>query len=580
MIGGPQRPGREQLRRPRSSWSPSRRVAVVGGGPGGLFAARLVRLARPDWHVTVYEHNGAEQTYGFGVGLTPATLANLHRADPQTAEDVLRVGHRAAGMLMQVADAGGTTSSTTLDDPGGAVAIGRRELLRILRTRATDAGVDVRVGTHVELSEIEADLVVAADGHASPIRNQLGQQLEVRVDLGRSLYLWCGTDTALPRITFAPAHTRHGTFVVHAYPYAPDRSTFLVETDERTWRAAGLDAGDTAMAAGASDTQSLTYLERVFAGLLDGHRLLGNGTRWQRFATVTTQRWSSGRVVLLGDAAHTAHYSIGSGTKLALEDAIALAGSLGDQEDLPAALAGYEHARRPQVKSFQALARHSSDWWESFPRRLDLSADRVTVSYMTRAGNIQLAQLAGRHPDVAFRAATDFADQAPPPVCAAPDLLAEWVLQQPLRTGPLSTGSRVVQRNAAGGWRPAAGGTPLRVAALPAAADDPWGPSGDQVVQQARRLQEDGAQVLWISGPRAGGTPVPALALAERVRLDTGGPVGIDLAADRRDDAAASLLAGRIDLVCLRTEPADAATFPGTPAAVDDRGTSDERAMA
>ena len=197
-----------------------------------------------------------------------------------------------------------------------------------------------------------------------------------------------------------PERTEHGVFVTHAYPYAADRSTFLVETDEATWRSAGFDSTTAALEPDASDDVALDYLSDVFARHLGGHRLIGNRTRWLQFRTVRCARWHDGRTVLLGDAAHTAHYSVGSGTKLAMEDAIALVTALGEADDLETALTAYTAARRPSVARIQDIAERSRRWWDSFPERLDLPVEQLLVAYMSRAGNVPLDRFAASSPDV------------------------------------------------------------------------------------------------------------------------------------------------------------------------------------
>jgi anthraniloyl-CoA monooxygenase len=199
---------------------------------------------------------------------------------------------------------------------------------------------------------------------------------------------------------FAPVETEYGIFVTHAYPNSDERSTFLIETDEQTWRRAGFDATTRQTPSDASDLTSLRYLQEAFAGPLQGHSLIGNRTRWTRFRTVRCQRWSAGRTVLLGDAAHTAHFSIGSGTKLAMEDAITLVEALGAEPDATRAASRYEAVRRPAVERLQELARRSQLWWESFPSRLHLPAEQLTVAYMTRAGNVALDRFAASNPHV------------------------------------------------------------------------------------------------------------------------------------------------------------------------------------
>ncbi len=233
--------------------------------------------------------------------------------------------------------------------------------------------------------------------------------------------------------------TEHGTFVAHAYPYAEDHSTFLIETDEETWRRAGFDATTDQTPYDEDDRVSLDYLSDAFADHLQGHRLLGNRTRWLRFRTVTCERWHHRNVVLLGDAVHTAHYSIGSGTKLAMEDGIALVDALDTAGDLVAALANYESVRRPAVEHLQATALRSMRWWDSFATRLDLPVERLWVAYMTRAGKVTLDRFAASAGDVvrAALARTPPARSPTYPPTASPN--GSWRSSPPLpRTRPAS----------------------------------------------------------------------------------------------------------------------------------------------
>ncbi len=500
----------------------ARRVAVVGGGPGGLYAARLLRLADPDVEVVVHEQGLPETTFGFGVALGARTQRNLEAADPDSLQDILAAA-RPHDMSMRVGD-------RVARVPGGAlVAIARTELLAVLGRHAEKAGAELRFGERVDPAELDADLVVVADGVSSATRTAGAAAFGARVDVGRGLYLWAGTDVALDEALFAPATTEHGTFVAHAYPYAPDRSTFLVEVDEATWRRAGFAATTAATAADASDEAALEYLSDAFADRLAGHRLIGNRTRWLRFRTVTCERWWRGNQVLLGDAAHTAHYSVGSGTKLAMEDAIALCGALAAEPDRDAALVRYQAERRPTVARMQDLARRSQRWWDSFPARTHLPVEQLTVAYMSRAGNVSLERFAASTPDVVRAGLAQYAGTA----AAAVDLdrPVDWVATRPLD----GFAGRVVTR--------AAVGDVLDLGDCPA---DPWDPAADGLVAAAVR---DGRPV-WVGG--AGDRPglLTRLDLAERLRL-AGARVVVEGPAELLPDLAAGLAAARTDLIAL-----------------------------
>ncbi|QJY44502.1 FAD-dependent monooxygenase [Pseudonocardia broussonetiae] len=505
-----------------------RRVAVVGGGPGGLYAARLLRLADPHAEVTVHEQGLPETTFGFGVALGARTQRNLEDADRDSLRDILAASH-PHDMSMRVGD-------DVARVPGGRlVAIARTELLAVLTRHAEKAGVDLRYGERVDARDLDADVVVVADGVNSATRTALAPELGERVEVGRGLYLWAGTGFALDEAVFAPARTPHGTFVAHAYPYAPDRSTFLVEVDQDTWRRAGFDATTVATAPEDSDEEALGYLTDAFAGHLGGHRLIGNRTRWLRFRTVTCDRWSHGRLVLLGDAAHTAHYSVGSGTKLAMEDAIALCAALTAEDDRDRAFARYQAERKPAVTRMQQIARRSQWWWDSFPARTHLPVDQLTVAYMTRAGNVSLERFAASSPEVTRRGLAQYADVAPQEVdLAAP---VPWTVARPHRDLP----GRLVDRTSF------AEGALVEVDAVP---DDPWGPAADALV---RRVSRDG-RTAWVTGAVDRAGLLTRLDVAERLRL-RGQRVVTEGPPELLPDLAAGLAAGRTDLIALGGNP-------------------------
>jgi 2-polyprenyl-6-methoxyphenol hydroxylase-like FAD-dependent oxidoreductase len=490
-----------------------RRVAVLGGGPGGLYAARLLKLALPSCEITVHEQQAPHTTFGFGVGLTEETRRRLAAADPDTLHDLVEAGHRY-GMTMQVDGSVARVAGSCL------MAIARTNLLTVLQRHAEKAGVRLEFGAHRTADELDADVVVAAVGVGSATR--AAGSFGAHTDTGRGLYLWCGTDFALADAIFAPARTEHGIFVVHAYPYAPDRSTFLVETDEDTWRRAGFATSTAATPSDASDEKSLRDLAEVFTEHLDGHPLIGNRTRWSRFRTVHCARWSDGRTVLLGDAAHTAHYSIGSGTKLAMEDAIGLVDALHDAPDRTSVFAWYEAVRRPAVERLQELACRSQLWWDSFPSRLHLPVERLMVAYMSRAGNVPLTRFAATDPDVVAAALEQYAGGPAP---SDPAGITAWVLGRQTRA------------------------TTRNLVTVDDVLTDPWGDAGDAVLARAHRALEDGAAGFRLTGPAERHAVLTRLDLAERIRTETGSFVVVEGPADLRDDLATGLVSGRADLV-------------------------------
>lgn len=505
-----------------------RRVEIVGGGPAGLYAARLLKTARPDWSVTVHERmRGSKETFGFGVVLTESTMSNLMQADPESAEDIRVASHSGHALRLR-------RNGESIDLHGARnLAIARNTLLEVLGRHARAAGVVVRSGEQVEASTLDADVVIGADGVRSATREKLASELGADVTVGRGLYLWCGADFALPDSIFSPARTEDGLFVAHAYPYAADRSTFLIETDEATWRAAGMSGTDAATAPGDSDEASLRYLQKAFANELGHHRLLGNRSRWLRFHTVHLQRWSHENTVLIGDAAHTAHYTLGSGTKLALEDAIALTTALLRTDDITAAFAAYEEQRRPAVARFQQLAARSQRWWESFPARIEQPLPTLAVGFMTRAGNIHLDQMTAQAE--LLRAALEHYGATT--LTHLPEDVSSWVLGVPLVRGSHRFDSRVVSAPATLNGA---------VTTLDWSDPDPWCGAADDMVAQLRAAERG---LLRLRGDDDQKAVQGRLDLAERLRLELTATVLVDIPHHGRPDAAAALVSGRCDLV-------------------------------
>jgi anthraniloyl-CoA monooxygenase len=508
------------------------KAAVIGGGPGGLYAARLLRLAQPGCDVDVYEQDTPEITFGFGVGLAAGTQQNLRQADPDSLVDILDHSHPHE-MSLRVGDAVACMPNDNLR------AIGRTTLLKVLQRHAMAAGARLHHGQRVDPDSLDADLVIAADGVSSATRDRYAADFGVQINVGESLYLWCGTDFALPRALFMPVTTDAGTFVTHAYPYAADRSTFLVETDEQTWRAAGLDVTTDALAAGpigASDEVSLRYLERMFADPLQGHTLIGNRTRWLRFRTVRCGRWYRDNVVLLGDATHTAHYSIGSGTKLAMEDAIALVAALAEHDTLADVFSRYEVGRRPTVEHLQAVAARSQRWWDTFPSRLGLPVNRLLVSYMTRAGKVPLTRFAESTPHVVRAALADYAPDAPPDHLPLGDELIDFVVSRPLRCADGTLPDRTSRPR----------GT---IAEVEFTDTDPWGPKADDALARLEDAVCSGDAAVRVTGPGRREDLLNRLNLGERLRTRGGLPVIVRGPREYLPDLAAGLVAGRADLI-------------------------------
>jgi 2-polyprenyl-6-methoxyphenol hydroxylase-like FAD-dependent oxidoreductase len=507
-------------------------VDVLGGGPGGLYVARLLKLRHPGSRVRVFEQSGPASTFGFGVGLATRTQRNLEAADPATfAAIVARSWPHEMSMAV-----GERQVSLALDN---LFAIGRSTLLDVLRRHADAAGVEFRYGARAAAADSDADLVIAADGVSSGTRETRAEVFGARVDVHKSLYLWAGTDVALPTAVFTPVRTEYGTFVAHAYPYAHDRSTFLIETDEETWRRAGFDVTSDRLPADASDTEALEYLSDAFRDHLHGHRLIGNRTRWLRFRTVRCERWHDGNVVLLGDAAHTAHYSIGSGTKLAMEGGIALDTAIAESADLGEALVRYEATRRPIVEHLQETAARSMSWWDSYPTRLDLPVEQLLVSYMTRAGKVSVDRFATTAPDVVRAALAQYGRCE---VSAVDDAdRTGWVLRQPLMRGARSLASRRIRASEIPGL------LPVRVAVT-----DPWATDADTLVKAVSDTATDPAMsgvILTTTGDP--GSLLTMFDVAERIRREVGTLVVAQLPERYTDLAVGALVSERIDVVDL-----------------------------
>jgi anthraniloyl-CoA monooxygenase len=363
------------------------RTTVVGGGPGGLLFAILARGSDPAAEVTVLERNGPDDTFGFGVVFSDETLANLRSADPP-------VFSRIEAEFRSWTNIDIHHGSRLLRSGGhGFAAISRHRLLAILADRAREVGALVHhrrpVAGLADDALAGADLVVAADGVNSTLRAERADRFGPTLDRGDARFVWLGTTKVFDQFTFLFAETEHGIVQAHCYPYDDRTSTFIVETDPATWERAGLaESAAVERPPGESDPEALAFAEKVFGQHLDGHAVLGNHSRWLRFTTVTNERWHDGNVVLLGDAAHTAHFSVGSGTKLAMEDAIALAGAVAAHDDVPTALAAYEAERRPAVASLQRAAATSAAWFESVRRYWHLDSEQFAFQLLTRSQRI------------------------------------------------------------------------------------------------------------------------------------------------------------------------------------------------
>jgi anthraniloyl-CoA monooxygenase len=360
------------------------KIVILGGGPAGLYAGLLIKKADPRHDITLIERNPADVTYGWGVVFSDRTLAAFQRADAKTYEQI--TGQFVIWDAIDVRYRGATIRC------GGHIiaSIARKHLLNILQRRCAELGVALHFGRKVSsLDEIpECDLLIAADGVNSLVRREYEAVFEPQIKLGKARYIWLGAEKVLDAFTFIFHDTPAGLFQVHAYPFSGTTSTFIVECAEEVWRRAGLDEAD--------EAAGLAFCQQLLAGDLGGVPLLSNNSKWISFPTLKTKHWhatlstqhSALSTVLLGDAVHTAHFSIGSGTKLAMEDAIALAAALEQHPDVPAALTAYELERKPVVEIFQNAGRESQTYFETLARYLALPPVPFAFQLLTRSGRI------------------------------------------------------------------------------------------------------------------------------------------------------------------------------------------------
>ena len=403
------------------------RVAILGGGPAGLYFSVLLKQARPETDITIYERNRPDDTFGFGVVFSDATLDIFERYDVPSYQAIIANFAYWDDIEIRFKD--------TVRRVGGNGFCGcaRRTLLLLLQSRASDLGVKLKFQTDISnLTQfVDADLIIAADGINSFVREGNKAHFGTEVDLRPNRFTWMGSTRPLDAFTFSFRDTEFGVFIAHAYQYQPGASTWILETDDATFHRAGLDAMD--------EAQSAAFLEGVFAEDLAGHSLITNRSLWRRFPMIRNARstWlraegAPGNIVLLGDAKSTAHFSIGSGTKLAMEDAIALFECVRSNPDVPAALAAFERNRREDVERIQHAADVSLVWFEHVRRFWHMAPTQFAFGLMTRSKSITYDNLKLRAPDfveeidAVFAAQTQAAGLAP---VAAPPMFQPFKLR-------------------------------------------------------------------------------------------------------------------------------------------------------
>jgi 2-polyprenyl-6-methoxyphenol hydroxylase-like FAD-dependent oxidoreductase len=362
------------------------RIAVIGGGPGGLYFAYSWKRRHPEAQVDLFEQNAAGATWGFGVVFSEQALEFLRADDPDTVDAITPQMESWQNITLNLRG-----ESVEIDGVGFS-SIGRLELLTILQARASSVGVTLRYDTVIQsLDQLTGyDLIIAADGLNSTTRRSFEREFGASVSYSSNKFAWYGTPKQFPTLSQTFVETERGAFNAHHYRYSPAMSTFLVECDVTTWQAYGF--------ADKTIEQSQAICEQVFAATLDGHGLVSNNSVWRNFPWIWNENWSFNNIVLIGDALHSAHFSIGSGTRLAIEDAIALAKALEVEPDVPAALLRYQSERKPIVHKLVRAARTSADWYEKFPEHMKLYLMDFAHSYITRSGRIDDARLRAMAP--------------------------------------------------------------------------------------------------------------------------------------------------------------------------------------
>lgn len=411
------------------------KIAISGGGPGGLYLAALMKALDARHEITVWERNAPDDTFGFGVVFSDETLGSIEGADTVVHEQMEKLFARWTDIDVAV-----NGRSFTVGGQGFA-AMSRKELLAILQRRVAELDVTVHYRTEAPpLEELRSEfaLVVAADGLNSSIRAACADTFGPSLDPRPNKYIWFGTDLVFEAFQFFVQETEWGVMQIHGYPYSDEASTFIVEMHEDVWRRAGLDRTEhDLLPPGASDEHAVARISEIFADVLGGHQILTNNSKWLNFTTVRNEHWHDGNVVLLGDAAHTAHFSIGSGTKLAMEDALALAACLHENTSVESALEAYEMERKPVVESTQRAAQASLEWFENIGMYADQDPAQFVFNLLTRSRRITFSNLQERDREFAADMEEEFARHVGAGEVAP-------AMFQPIRLGPLQLKNRIV----------------------------------------------------------------------------------------------------------------------------------------
>ena len=408
------------------------RVLSIGGGPGGLYSGILLKKAFPDAEVRILERNQPDDTFGWGVVFSDETLSGFEEADAESFQEIR--SNFAYWSDIETFYPGGRMLSTG----HGFCGLSRKRLLIILHERCRELGIEIEFGVNVD--ELDAysdyDLIIAADGVNSAIRDRHADVFQPKLDWRKCKFSWLGTTKPLEAFTFIFKENEHGLFTVHAYPFNRDTSTWIVECREETWKAAGLED--------VTEEETAAYCSELFAEELAGHDLLINQSMWRTFPTISCERWAHGNIVLLGDSAHTAHFSIGSGTKLAMEDAVALVEAFrahGDT-DIPKALAAYQESRRVDVIKLQKAAQTSLEWFENASRYVRQTPAQFQFNLMTRSKRITYENLKLRDPALVAQSDEEF--RAAQGAAPASDGLPAPPAFTPLKVGELELENRIV----------------------------------------------------------------------------------------------------------------------------------------